>query len=147
MWVQQGLQVSLLFLPEVSTSDLPSVFAVAVTCFILSNVSLVSTVWAFMYGKWWSGVLSAVLGACWMHGVQDKLKAVQAWRLHLQQPCSARYTAGRCALSLRAALSLASQGPVRPCQSTCEDEAVWCNGDDGRNDGPMVVQGRAFCCF
>lgn len=50
-----------------------------------------------------------------MHGVQGKLKAVQAWRLHLQQRCSARYTAGRCALSSQAALSLASQGPVRPC--------------------------------
>ncbi|CAL5220141.1 g2099 [Coccomyxa viridis] len=31
-------------------------------------------------------------------------------------------------------------GPCEALQSTCEDEAVWCNGDDGRNDGPMVVQ-------
>ena len=34
-------------------------------------------------------------------------------------------------------------GPCEVLPSTCEDEAVWCNGDDGRNDGPMVVQGGA----
>ncbi len=50
-----------------------------------------------------------------MHGVQDKLKAVLAWRRRLLPPCSARYTPGPCALSLQAALSLASQGHVRPC--------------------------------
>lgn len=59
--------------------------------------------------------VGAVLGGSWMHGVQDKLKAVLAWRRRLLPPCSARYTPGPCALSLQAALSLASQGHVRPC--------------------------------
>ena len=36
-------------------------------------------------------------------------------------------------------------GPCEALPSTCEDEAVWCNGDDGKNDGPMVVQGMAIC--
>ena len=34
-------------------------------------------------------------------------------------------------------------GPCEALPTTCEEEPVWCNGDDGRNDGPIVVQGKA----
>ncbi len=34
-------------------------------------------------------------------------------------------------------------GPCEALPATCENETVWCSGDDGRNDGPVVVQGNA----
>ncbi len=70
-----------------------------------------------------------------MHGVQDKLKAVLAWHLHLLPPCSAKYTAGPCALSLQAAPSLASQGPVRPCRQPAKTKLC---GATATMEGMMV---------
>ena len=34
-------------------------------------------------------------------------------------------------------------GPCEALPVACEDETRWCNGDNGKNDGPMVVQGAA----